>query len=48
VSRQRTAPLVELEIVQLEIDRIAEWLSTGKIDVAIGNLRFVGVQAKMR
>jgi hypothetical protein len=38
VSRQRTAPLVELEIVQLEIDRIAEWLSTGKIGAAIGNL----------
>lgn len=45
---QRTAPSVELEIVQLESDKIAEWLSTAKVDAAVGNLQFVGGQAQRR
>ena len=45
---QRAAPSVELEIVQLDTDRIAEWLSTGRIDAAVGNLQFVGGQARRK
>lgn len=45
---QRLAPSVEIEVVQLEIDKAADWLTTGKIDAAVGNLRFVGGQARRR
>jgi hypothetical protein len=37
---------IGLEVVQLEIQRIAEWLSAGKIDAAVGDLRFVGEQGR--
>jgi DNA-binding transcriptional LysR family regulator len=43
---QTTAPLVELEVIQVEIDRMDEWLKTGKIDAAICNRSFLPVQAK--
>jgi DNA-binding transcriptional LysR family regulator len=45
---QRAAPSVELEIVQLDLERTADWLNTGHIDAAIGNLRFIGGQARRR
>lgn len=45
---QTIAPSVALEIVQLDSDRITEWLSTGSVDAAVGNLQFVGGQARKR
>ncbi|SEG69630.1 LysR family transcriptional regulator [Marinobacterium lutimaris] len=32
---QREAPNVELEVLPLEIDKVAEWMSTGRIDAVI-------------
>lgn len=43
---QVQAPLVELEVIQLEIDRLDEWLKTGKIDAAVCNRSYLPVQAK--
>jgi DNA-binding transcriptional LysR family regulator len=43
---QVRAPLVELEVIQVEIDRMDEWLRTGKIDAAVCNRSYVPVQAK--
>ncbi|WP_454866998.1 LysR family transcriptional regulator [Pseudomonas lini] len=34
---QAQAPETELEIIQIDIDKLGEWLSTGKIDAAICN-----------
>ncbi|WP_040125116.1 LysR family transcriptional regulator [Paraburkholderia xenovorans] len=45
---QRTAPGVELEVVQLDVERTAEWLNTGQIDAAVGNLHLVGGKARRR
>jgi DNA-binding transcriptional LysR family regulator len=42
------APGVELEVVQLDLEKTADWLNTGYIDAAIGNLRFIGGQARRR
>ncbi|VVO21393.1 LysR substrate-binding domain-containing protein [Pseudomonas fluorescens] len=43
---QRVAPQVELEVIQVEVSRLDEWLSTGKIDAAICNRSFTPVQAQ--
>jgi DNA-binding transcriptional LysR family regulator len=45
---QRIAPGVEMEVVQVDVEKTAEWLNTGHIDAAVGNLRFVGGQARRR
>lgn len=34
---QHHAPDIEIEIIEVEINRLEEWLNTGKIDAAIGN-----------
>ncbi|WP_416427790.1 LysR family transcriptional regulator (plasmid) [Pseudomonas sp. App30] len=34
---QQQAPQAELEVIQLDIDKLGEWLKTGKIDAAICN-----------
>jgi DNA-binding transcriptional LysR family regulator len=43
---QSVAPSVGLEIVQIDSGLIAEWLQTGYVDAAVGNLQFVGGQAR--
>lgn len=43
---QSVAPSVGLEIVQIDRSLIAEWLQTGYVDAAVGNLQFVGGQAR--
>ncbi|WP_420832896.1 LysR family transcriptional regulator [Pseudomonas kermanshahensis] len=43
---QAKAPLVELEVIQIEIERLDEWLKTGKIDAAVCNRSYLPVQAK--
>ncbi|MFM0277778.1 LysR family transcriptional regulator [Paraburkholderia sediminicola] len=45
---QSVAPGVELEVVQLDVEKAADWLNTGHIDAAVGNLGFVGGQARRR
>lgn len=45
---QRAAPSAALEIVQLDSERISEWLTTGNVDAAVGNLPFVGGQARKK
>ncbi|EIF30076.1 transcriptional regulator [Burkholderia sp. Ch1-1] len=45
---QETAPSVALEIVQMDSERITEWLTTGSIDAAVGNLQLSGGQARKR
>jgi DNA-binding transcriptional LysR family regulator len=42
------APSVALEIVQLDSERISEWLSTGSVDAAVGNLQYIGGQARKK
>jgi DNA-binding transcriptional LysR family regulator len=42
------APSVALEIVQLDSERITDWLTTGGIDAAVGNLQLTGGQARKR
>ncbi|TDG02042.1 LysR family transcriptional regulator [Paraburkholderia guartelaensis] len=43
---QAVAPSVGLEIVQIDSNLIAEWLQTGYVDAAVGNMQFVGGQAR--
>lgn len=38
----REAPLVELEVVPMEIERVAEWLAIGKVDAAIASTPIPG------
>lgn len=45
---QRIAPFVELEIVQLDSGKVGEWLSTCRIDAAVGNLGFIGGMTRQR
>lgn len=45
---QTIAPSVALEIVQLDSERITEWLTTGRVDAAVGNLQLTGGQARKR
>lgn len=45
---QTVAPAVALEIVQLDSERIAEWLTTGSVDAVVGNLQLTGGQARKR
>lgn len=45
---QAIAPSVALEIVQLDSERITDWLTTGGIDAAVGNLQLTGGQARKR
>lgn len=45
---QRTAPSVALEIVQLDSDMISDWLTTGSVDAALGNIQLVGAHARKR
>lgn len=45
---QTIAPSVTLEIVQLDSERITEWLTTGGVDAAVGNLQLTGGQARKR
>ncbi|UVJ46283.1 LysR family transcriptional regulator [Pseudomonas sp. LS1212] len=43
---QKVAPQVELEVIQVEVARLDEWLNTGKIDAAICNRSYIPVQAQ--
>lgn len=43
---QSVAPSVGLEIVQIDSALVAEWLQTGYVDAVVGNLQFVGGQAR--
>ncbi len=43
---QTLAPQVELEVIQIEINRLDDWLRTGKIDAAVCNRSYLPVQAK--
>ncbi|MDN4575698.1 LysR family transcriptional regulator [Pandoraea cepalis] len=43
---QTVAPLVCLEIVQIDSSLVAEWLQTGYVDAVVGNLQFVGGEAR--
>jgi DNA-binding transcriptional LysR family regulator len=43
---QAIAPSVGLEIVQIDSNLISEWLQTGYVDAAVGNMQFVGGQAR--
>ena len=43
---QRVAPSIALEIVQLDSDKIADWLNTGSVDAAVGNLQLSGGHAR--
>ncbi|AUT75083.1 LysR family transcriptional regulator [Paraburkholderia hospita] len=45
---QAIAPSVELEIVQIDSERITEWLQTGSVDAVVGNLQFVGGQVRKK
>ncbi|MFM0060177.1 LysR family transcriptional regulator [Paraburkholderia phytofirmans] len=45
---QAIAPSMALEIVQLDSERITDWLTTGGIDAAVGNLQLTGGQARKR
>jgi DNA-binding transcriptional LysR family regulator len=45
---QKIAPSIALEIVQLDSEKISEWLTTGNVDAAIGNLQHVGGHARKR
>ncbi|WP_343743040.1 LysR family transcriptional regulator [Herbaspirillum huttiense] len=42
------APSVGLEVIQIDSEKIGEWLSTSHIDAAVGNLEFVGAQILKR
>lgn len=44
----RQAPNIELEVIPIEIDMVLDWLTTGKIDAAIGNLSFLGRNTQRR
>jgi len=43
---QAIAPFVGLEIVQIDSNLVAEWLQTGYVDAVVGNLQFVGGEAR--
>lgn len=43
---QRAAPSVALEIVRLDSERISDWLNTGSVDAALGNIQLVGAHAR--
>lgn len=43
---QSIAPLVGLEIVQIDSGLVAEWLQTSYVDAVVGNLQSVGGQAR--
>jgi DNA-binding transcriptional LysR family regulator len=45
---QQIAPSVGLEIVQIDTEKISEWLQTGTVDAAVGNLQFIGGQVRRR
>ena len=39
---KRIAPQVGLEIVQIDSERIGDWLQTGSVDAAVGNVQLAG------
>ncbi|AQH04896.1 LysR family transcriptional regulator (plasmid) [Burkholderia sp. KK1] len=43
---QSVAPSIGLEVVQIDSESIAQWLQTGYVDAAVGNLQFVGGQVR--
>jgi DNA-binding transcriptional LysR family regulator len=45
---QQIAPSVGLEIVEIDSERIAEWLQTRTVDAVVGPLKFVGGQVRKR
>lgn len=45
---QQQAPGVELEVLPLEIDRVEEWLSSGKVDAVICSRIIPGAQIERR
>ncbi|MHB0775213.1 LysR substrate-binding domain-containing protein [Halomonas sp. WWR20] len=45
---QRQAPDVELEVVPLEIDKVEEWLATGKVDAVICSRPITGPGVERR
>lgn len=42
------APLVGLEIVQIDSEKIGEWLTTNHVDAAVGHLHFTGTEIRKR
>lgn len=42
---QRHAPDIEIDIIEVEISRLEEWLNTGKIDAAVGNRGHVSIDS---
>ncbi len=45
---KRIAPNVGLEIVQMDSERIGDWLQTGSLDAAVGNVQFIGGRARKK
>ncbi|SAL85778.1 LysR family transcriptional regulator [Caballeronia choica] len=43
---QAIAPSVGLEVVQIDSNLVADWLQTGYVDAVVGNLQFVGGEAR--
>jgi DNA-binding transcriptional LysR family regulator len=43
---QAVAPSVGLEILQIDSNLVADWLLTGYVDAVVGNLQFVGREAR--
>ncbi|WP_321886486.1 LysR family transcriptional regulator [Paraburkholderia bannensis] len=43
---QKQAPSVALEIVQLDSEKISDWLNTGSVDAALGNIQLVAAHAR--
>jgi DNA-binding transcriptional LysR family regulator len=45
---KRTAPHVGLEVVQMDSERIGDWLQTGSVDAAVGNVTLAGQRARKK
>ncbi|MCY1271140.1 PCP degradation transcriptional activation protein [compost metagenome] len=45
---KRMAPSVALEIVQMDSDRLGDWLQTGAVDAAVGNVQLIGGLARKK
>ncbi len=45
---KRIAPHVGLEVVQMDSERIGDWLQTGSVDAAVGNVTLAGQRARKK
>ncbi|WP_349606752.1 MULTISPECIES: LysR family transcriptional regulator [Cupriavidus] len=45
---KQIAPHVGLEIVQMDSERIGDWLQTGSVDAAVGNVQLAGARARKK